>query len=188
MTDARRLLARNSTADATRQLDPFATLRDSLDGIGAAPPDPADLLAGETVADLLGWEREPSGDYLGGWFSTKRLRRLARRGLKVGKGIVRSKLTRMAVAGAAVAFPALAPAAVALEAANRIMAQMESADKTARNLAKKTIRATRIAAMKGDPGAKRAIVAMRAAKKARKETGYLALEINGRRVRARVVK
>lgn len=150
------------------QLDRFASPYDSEDSVGALPSyavtiagdsdldslegvDPDDLLAGVSdVDDELAW----------GWRS---IRRGFRKAYRSARKVTRSSTFRIAAAGVAIAFPAAAPAVVALEAANRVAAQVEQGNEAAH----KAIEATRRAAKAGDPGARRALRHIHVALKAR---------------------
>jgi hypothetical protein len=104
--------------------------------------------------------------------SFKKMKRKFRKGLKsvgrIAKKTVKSPLLKVGVAGLAVAFPPVGvPAASALVTANAVMSNLESADKTRRELAQHLARNTAKAAKAGDTDAKRGLALLLVAKRMR---------------------
>lgn len=152
------------TSDEIAALDPYRSPFDGVDSVGALPGldelQGDDELSGVEAEDLLSGHSD-FPDEVGWGFGS--IRKGLKKAYKAGRKLSRAKAFRVALGGAAIAFPALAPAAVALEAANQVASRLEAGDEAAR----RAIAATKAAAQRGDPAAARTIAHVANALRAR---------------------
>lgn len=82
--------------------------------------------------------------------------------IREGKRFIQNPAVRYGTKGAAIVFPPLTPVAAGIEAANQAIAAIESKDPVKAAFALSTVANTAAAAAGGDPGAARAIKALKA--------------------------